>query len=55
MAIVSGYACDLYDKELYPDWKTDTRQVYADGGKKRTEKIWMNPACSQAMVQKSLF
>lgn len=41
--IVSGYACDLYDKELYPDWKRVKLPTIADGAKKRTEILWISP------------
>lgn len=41
MVIVSGYACDLYDKELYPDWKRVDFRALADGARERTEVIWM--------------
>ena len=41
-AIISGYPCDLYDKELYPDWTRDTLPAHTDGAKPRTETLWMN-------------
>jgi DNA adenine methylase len=40
--ILSGYACDLYDKELYPDWRRVTKEAMADGALKRIEVLWMN-------------
>lgn len=43
MAIVSGYACELYDKELYRDWKRVKLPTVADGAKKRTEVLWISP------------
>ena len=39
--IVSGYACDLYDRELYPDWQRVERPATADGARPRTEVLWM--------------
>lgn len=44
MVIISGYACKLYDEELYKDWQRLERPTFADGGKARTEVIWINPA-----------
>lgn len=46
--VVSGYACDLYDRELYPDWERHERAHLADGAKQRTEVVWLNPACAVA-------
>lgn len=43
MVIISGYPCDLYDVELYPDWQRVTRQTHADGARKRTEVLWISP------------
>lgn len=42
MVCISGYACDLYDKDLYPDWRRTEFPAMADGAKKRTEVLWMN-------------
>lgn len=42
MVVISGYACPLYDKELYPGWYRVTREAYADGAKKRIEVLWLN-------------
>jgi hypothetical protein len=42
--LLSGYACELYDKELYPDWKRIKLPTVADGAKKRTEVLWISPA-----------
>ena len=44
MVIISGYACKLYDEELYKDWQRLERPTFADGGKARTEVIWINAA-----------
>lgn len=42
--LVSGYACELYDHELYGTWERDSRKARADGGKDRTEVLWTKPA-----------
>jgi DNA adenine methylase len=43
--ILSGYACDLYDKELYVGWHRVEKAAMADGALKRTEVLWMNHKC----------
>ena len=43
MVIVSGYACELYDLDLYADWQRVTRHTHADGAKDRTEVLWISP------------
>lgn len=59
MVVLSGYPCELYDCELYPDWERHERAHLADGAQKRTEVVWLNPACSAALAreraQRSLF
>lgn len=49
MVVLSGYPCELYDLELFPDWERHECRALADGAKKRTEVIWLNPACIQAL------
>lgn len=49
MVVVSGYASDLYDVELFPAWQRETRRTNADGGRGRTEVLWLNPACSEGL------
>ena len=51
MVVLSGYPCDLYDNELFKDWHRTERQALADGAKKRTEVVWINPACHAALEQ----
>jgi len=46
MVVLSGYPCDLYDAELYPDWQRVTKSALADGARKRVEVLWLNPAAS---------
>ena len=48
--VVSGYPCDLYDVELYADWKRVTRATFACGAKRRTEVLWINPRCAAALT-----
>jgi len=49
MVLLSGYPCDLYDRELFPTWERHERASRADGALKRTEVVWLNPAASQAL------
>lgn len=44
MVVLSGYASDMYDRELYPDWHRVEKATHADGARKRTEVLWLNPA-----------
>lgn len=39
--IISGYQSPLYE-ELYYGWYQAERKTYADGNKKRIEKLWIN-------------
>lgn len=48
MVIVSGYHSPLYD-ELYAGWPRSERATLADGALKRTEVLWLNPACAEAL------
>lgn len=48
MVVLSGYACELYDEELYADWERHERAHLADGARKRTEVLYLNPACTVA-------
>ena len=49
MVVISGYACDLYDKELYPDWRRIEKKAFADGARARVEIVWMNDAAANAL------
>ena len=48
--VLSGYACDLYDKELYKDWFRVERAAHADGALDRVEVLWMNREPPQARM-----
>lgn len=52
--IVSGYACHLYDEELYAGWERHEHKARADGGVDRTEVIWIKPAGVQLSVPSTL-
>ncbi len=47
MVVVSGYATNLYDRELR-DWRRLELDTFADGGRPRTEVLWINAAASAA-------
>lgn len=51
MVVLSGYACPLYDDELFADWERHERVAHADGARERTEVVWLNPACSAALAR----
>ncbi len=47
MVVISGYACALYDEELYPDWQRISTNASAQGQRgatSRTECLWINPS-----------
>lgn len=46
--VLSGYPHELYDSML-PDWRRIERPALADGARKRTEVLWLNPRCVQAL------
>ena len=52
MAIVSGYACELY-RDLYEaqGWRRADRLARIDGGKSAVESLWLSPRVAQALVQ----
>lgn len=54
MVVLSGYPCALYDEELYSDWTRFEKTHLADGARKRTEVVWLNPAAAAARPQQSL-
>ncbi len=50
MVVLSGYGCELYDRELYPDWERREKPTHADGARDRTEVLWLNPAVSRRLA-----
>jgi DNA adenine methylase len=59
MVILSGYPCDLYDKDLFADWHRVERQHLADKAQERTEVLWINEAAASRLekqvTQEGLF
>jgi DNA adenine methylase len=53
MVMVSGYACELYDRTLYAGWRRLERVHRADGAKRRVEVLWLNPAAAAATPVRS--
>lgn len=57
MVVVSGYACPLYDEELFPGWRREEKRAHANGqgrSVERREVLWINPAAAAAL-QPTLF
>lgn len=48
MVVVSGYPSEMYDSHL-TGWRRIEREALADGAAPRTEVLWMNEACSDAL------
>lgn len=48
MVVLSGYPDQMYDAAL-PKWRRVERKALADGARERTEVLWINPACSDAL------
>ncbi|MBB3641139.1 DNA adenine methylase [Variovorax atrisoli] len=48
MVIVSGYPSGLYE-QLFEGWERFERPCFADGARSRTEVVWLNAACSEAL------
>ena len=53
MVVLSGYPSALYDTMLH-DWKRIEKAALADGARKRTEVLWLNPAAAGKQVQLNL-
>ncbi len=51
MVVISGYACDLYDLELYAGWQRVTRDTHADSALDRTEVLWISPSAGQLQTR----
>jgi len=47
MIVLSGYRCELYDDRL-EGWARSDVDTTADGGRARTESLWVNPAAVAA-------
>lgn len=54
MVVVSGYPCDLYDRDLFPDWQRRSRPARVVRARRATEVLWLNPRAA-AGVQTTLF
>lgn len=48
MVVLSGYASTLY-ADLYAGWTCFAKAALADGAAERTELLWLNPACANAL------
>ncbi|HYE58985.1 MAG TPA: DNA adenine methylase [Rhodothermales bacterium] len=55
MVVLSGYACPLYDEDLYAGWYRVERPALADQASPRTEVLWLNAAAMRGLSQPSLF
>lgn len=55
MVLISGYACDLYDQELFPDWQRIPFGAHADGARDRVEVLWLNDAAAAKAGQSRMF
>lgn len=53
MVILSGYPSALYDEALR-DWQRIEKEALADGAKKRTEVLWINPLCATRLDAEKL-
>jgi DNA adenine methylase len=51
MVVLSGYSTELYDKTLagWRRFETQSRASAGRGTVMRTEVVWLNPACSEAL------
>lgn len=49
MVVLSGYPSALYDDALVK-WRRIDKAAFADGARKRTEVLWLNPACAAALA-----
>lgn len=54
MVLLSGYASAMYDEAL-AGWRRVEVSALADGARKRTEVLWINPAADCSLHQHRLF
>ncbi len=54
MVVISGYACQLYDGELYADWHRVDVAANADGARSRTEVLWLNATAWSGLAQQRI-
>lgn len=52
MVFLCGYQNEIYDQL---GWQSFKRETHADGGRDRTEVLWLNPAAINAQPQLKLF
>lgn len=58
MVVLSGYACALYDEDLFADWhrvECVTIKSTNNASAPATEVLWLNPAAASRQAQPSLF
>jgi DNA adenine methylase len=53
MVVLSGYRCNLYDRDLYPEWHSVEREHRADGARPRVEVLWFNDAAARMLNQQA--
>lgn len=41
--VISGYPSELYDGELFADWRRIDTAAHADGALDRVERLWLSP------------
>jgi DNA adenine methylase len=46
--VLSGYTHPLYDSAL-AHWRRIERTAFAEGGRERTEVLWLNPVCARRL------
>lgn len=51
MVIVSGYACPLYDQELFAGWARYEIPALADGARERMEVLWLNSSAGDQQMR----
>lgn len=51
LVVVSGYACDLYDSELFADWARFEIPSHADGARDRIEVLWLNATAAKQQMR----